>query len=536
MTEQEQAGLDRLLEADGPIDDPSIADITRVMKEGRGIRLTVDLAPAVFMKTFDAAGEVLWEPGPDTVEMCTEESDIELTLNGEPVRLVGPLRIKTTCPATLWPSDDGLVLHARRADGKPGIFVAAKFNDQGASTHELHQAIRGRNARLGLTQLAGIEPDKLAVPIKAPDFMVHTDQGTDALMTALADGKEGRYWHTDEQAGTHRHRRPNSPFEVVMALTEAERQAGIGPILLEDMTRAMTTDGALAMLYVCRLLVPPSPLPPNAYHGGWIDLDDVAARVWPVRPRSRKERLERRKEIYSYVRWLERASCTGHRSGTYKDRDGNEIPTTIDSPIWRIMGTERPTDPCLWPELEVPLRVELVCTREWASLLTDPKTAQYLPFAERLGAIPADKPSGAWARSIGLALGNLWRREPRKALDGTLNPTRKELLERYPPKTGPRDVLGNHPVRVVQYWYQALRMLCDEGLLERAGEVLRSEKGFRPPERQGWADSWLDERVELKPGPDMAKVLADLASARPPDRPRELRGTQAKRPRRKPAE
>ena len=45
-----------------------------------------------------------------------------------------------------------------------------------------------------------------------------------------------------------------------------------------------------------------------------------------------------------------------------------------------------------------------------------PDTAQFLPLGEVLGAIPGGKPAGAWARVIGLALSNFWRRQPRETI------------------------------------------------------------------------------------------------------------------------
>jgi hypothetical protein len=227
----------------------------------------------------------------------------------------------------------------------------------------------------------------------------------------------------------------------------------------------------------------------------------------------------------------ERAQVIGARRGRYKDKhSGKEIDTVIRQAPWRIHSTESPDQPSLFPSDDVPVRVEIVMSREWTELLTSPQFAQYLPLGESLGAIPGNKPSGAWARVIGLALANFWRRNPRAAFDGSIRPTRRELLDRFPPKTGTVEsvLYGPHPWRAVEYWYGALKILVRSGFVAGGGEAAytAAEKRKTMP-RQEWQEDWLEENIELYPGEDMAHSLNVRALHAPEKAPPRTRKTKA---------
>jgi hypothetical protein len=183
--------------------------------------------------------------------------------------------------------------------------------------------------------------------------------------------------------------------------------------------------------------------------------------------------------------------------------------------------------PSLLPAYEVPLRVELMITREWVRLLTHSGLAQYLPLGELLGAIPGDQASGAWARCIGLALVNLWRRQPKAIMAGTLRPTRHELLDHYLPKTAlPEEILSStNPFRARKYWSQALGILCENGFLAPEGEVITAREAAKrgSVSRQGWKRDWLQEEVYLRPGPKMLLHVQTTEKALGHIKPRDLR-------------
>lgn len=373
--------------------------------------------------------------------------------------------------------------------------------------------------------------------VKAEDYLVQTSQEVDALMHAACDGRTGTLWANDEQALTRSHAVPGAPHHVKLALSEGERDRGVPLQVLEDLTFAQDPDFNFALLYVSRVLAPPSPLPPNAAAVNWIDLDDVMTKIG-LDPRSTKDRIAMRSRVWRYLLFGARASIIGQRKGNYVDkRTGKRIETIIDEPAWLVMSQEKPVQPQLFPDIgEAPLRVQLVASQAWTRLTTLPETAQYLPMGELLGAIPGNKPSGAWARVLGLSLSSFWRRQPRAALEGMIKPTRRELLERYTPRTAPpAEVLnsrtsGKNPTRAIEYWQGALQILVECGFLEPEGEAKLSFKEMRDAlPRQEWQKEWWNGTVDLRPGPQMREAVQACADALPVVKPRELGVPKKKR-------
>ncbi len=365
-------------------------------------------------------------------------------------------------------------------------------------------------------------------PLAGLDFFVATNPEMDALERAAADGKHGLNYADLEQELARVHQTQGATHRVALTLTEAERAMGVDPKMLEKLTTAQDADAALVFLYISHLLAPPAPLPPRAYAGGWVDFDDVIAKIgWD--PRSTAERREMHGRIYEFIIFGERAKVIGTRKGNYIDKSsGQKIPTTIEAAIWRIIKVERPAksekpgEAALVPlsgRKEAPVKIEMVMSREWAQLLSHPQTAQYLPLGELLGSIPGNKPSGAWARVIGLALVSFWRRQPRAALDGSIAPTRRELLERYPPKTGTvAEVLTPpNPQYGINYWCAALQILVESEFLAVEGEPQISPTQMRADlPRRNWSELWLNATVDLKPGAAFGQTIAQRVAALPP--------------------
>lgn len=373
---------------------------------------------------------------------------------------------------------------------------------------------------------------KVEKALSAPDFFILTSPEMDALERAAADGRQGRHYANLEQETARVHQIQGASHYVRLDLTHEEKLAGLKHDSLETLSGAQDADATLAFLYISRLLAPPSPLPANLFSGGWVDFDDVIAKIgWA--PESTAERRAMHARLMKFILFGERAQVIGSRRGIYTDKHtGTEIRTTIRSPIWRIAKIEEPEQGSLYPELEVPVRVQLVVMEEWSQLLTQPQTAQYLPMGELLGSIPGNKPSGAWARVIGLALASFWRRLPRETIDGSVKPTRRELLERYPPKTGSvLDVLsGDNPQYAIKYWCVALQLLVGCGFLDNQGDAIIDAKTMRANlPRKGWTLQWLDSPVDLRPGPVMQDAMKNRVAAKPIAAPRK-RGRPRKNP------
>ncbi len=371
--------------------------------------------------------------------------------------------------------------------------------------------------------------DKLQ-PRESSDYFINTAPEMDALERAAADGKHGRHYSTSEQADARFHAIPGASHSVVLELTSAESVAGLTTETLEQLTREQDADAALAFLYIARLLAPPLPHSAPELGRGTVDFDDVLSKIgWD--PRSTAERREMHRRIYQFILFGERAQVIGERRGKYKDKHtGEVINTVIRSSPWRIHETETPEQKSLFAAHEVPVRVELVMSFEWTKLLSSPQTAQYLPLGEKLGAISGNKPSGAWARVIGLALASFWRRLPRESSDGSILPTRRELIERYPPKTGSiEDLLASkNPGFALNYWHSALQILADTGFLERTGEVLLTPENARAKmPRKDWAGDWINGCADLRPGPALRATMEGRTKALPPEevKPRRRRST-----------
>lgn len=390
----------------------------------------------------------------------------------------------------------------------------------------LRVAIQERNTRLGLKPPERAQ--QAALIDKRDNFVIQTSQEIDTFTRAACDGKRGAHYLSNVQARVITYERKELSHRVQLALTSDEIDAGLNLTHLEKLVRAQDSDAALAHLYIMSVLAPPPSLPPRAFAGGWIDFDDVIEKIgWY--PQTTKDRRAMHARIWEFLRYGERAHIIGKRSGVYKDKTtGAEISTEIHGAAWRVMKTEQPAQASLYPALDVPVRAQIVMSQELTTLITAPQTAQYLPMGEVLGAIPGGKPAGAWARVIGLALGNFWRRNPR---DGTIRPTRRELLDRYAAKVAPYEevLAGNNPQRVIGYWCAALGILADSGFIAREGEVKRTAAQIRAAlPRQGWADVWLDEAVSITPAGTMKSAIEARAAALPDHRPRDLRKPKRK--------
>lgn len=351
---------------------------------------------------------------------------------------------------------------------------------------------------------------------KSESYSILTNQEMEALNRAAADGKHGRHFHNNEYPMVRVHQAPGQPHRVELLALAGEQ----GAEALEKLTAEQDADSALAMLYIVQQLAPPGAKIAGQAQG-WVDFDDVIAKIgWT--PRNSAHRIELQRRILSVLQFGARALVIGTRGGGYTDKHTKKVrETRIESALWAIVSVERPKQGALFDE--VPVRAEVAISSAWKELLVSPQMAQFFPFGEVLGAIPGAKPSGAWARVIGLSLASFWRRLPRAALDGSIKPTRRELLERYPPKTGTVfEVLETeHPLRAIEYWCAALKILAESGIVELSGEAtISSEEARQNLPRQDWAESWLDGQIEIRPGELMKSAVAERVAALPVPKPK----------------
>lgn len=389
----------------------------------------------------------------------------------------------------------------------------------------------------GTVEARGDSDEMQPLVSEAVHYYLHTGQEIDILERSAADGKRGENWKNEEIVGKMIYQANGASHRVELRQNdENETQQGhedLNLATLEQLTLSQDTDFAFAMLYVVAALAPPAPLAANQFTGGWIDLDDVMEKIgWYPGELNIADRVAKRARIWDYLCYGNRAVVVGQRSGFYRDSaTGEQISTRIESPIWRIMSTERPVQD--GAEGRVPRRVQLVISKEWEPMLVSAKLAQYLPMAEVIGQIPPHKVAGDWARSIALVLARLWRMKPQQFLAGQLRPTRRELLTHYNPKTKTVGELlsSSNPKRAVKYWHDALSILRESGFLAPRGEVNRTIAQMlegHPTYR--WQESWLDETIELHPAQTLLLSLQERAAALPAPPPT---GKKRGRPRKK---
>ena len=245
------------------------------------------------------------------------------------------------------------------------------------SLQEFQAAVEKRNAALGLNDQA--LPTLLPrLQRRQNNFPVHTGEEWTAFIQSAADGKRLSHFSGNEQNGILRHQRPNTAFYTETTLLDEERQAGHGIELLQNAAAQLDIDDGLAWLYISHLLAPPSPLAANSYAGGWIDLDDVARKTMGGYARNPEEARARRHKVWRAVCYGARAHIGGHRSVPYFDKSsGKVIDTAIYTAPWQIVARQKAGQLPLFAtdEENVPVRVELVASREWTTLTTEALTA-----------------------------------------------------------------------------------------------------------------------------------------------------------------
>ena len=370
--------------------------------------------------------------------------------------------------------------------------------------------------------------------LQVSEYPSHTAEEWTACMNLIDDGSRRLHITVDTQRGSIRHHRPKARFSTELLLLDDEREAGHGIELLQGALDKLDADDKLIWLYVSQLLAPVEPLLQNTFAGGWVDLDSVARKTLGGYARNPQEKEERRAKVYHAIRMGARTEIIGSRSVPYVDKQtGQVIDTRLHTSPWKIMGREMPEQPTLFAVDTIPLRVELVASREWSALTTHRDTAQYLPFGEVIGAIPGSKAGGAWARALGLAFFDWCRMNPAGALAETPALfSRQWFLERHRAKIAPYDevLAGEHPADVWKHWHAA------EGLLRETGLIEAPPSLTKPPQRQGWATEWKREPPLWKPGPILRPVLESLAQNKFVEKPRQLNPAKRKlgRPRKKP--
>lgn len=250
-----------------------------------------------------------------------------------------------------------------------------------------------------------------------------------------------------------------------------------------------------------------------------LTLDDMMTAIgW--KPRSTAERAEKRRQLWRWLLLFDSMLVIGRRPGTYRDPLTKQ---TLDlqsyDPLIRIVGRRNPLQAGLFDDSQPPIEVSIVAG-QWVDKFRDnPHVLTYFGDVRRIGEIPAGKPSGAWAQAVGLALHQRWREGSSRASVSTVGEdnhltiknarpfTRRDLLGLFPPQPTVDEILeSDHPSRAREYWRDAIKMLQGQGVVGHYAEVQPL-----PTKRQNWQAAWLDQPLDIRPSPEGATPLADMA-------------------------
>lgn len=350
-----------------------------------------------------------------------------------------------------------------------------------------------------------------------------------ALAIGMADGPQLRRWRPVEGEVALRHKVDGAALETkltggplldwlgmpntVDSLREELRQAGLPSVLLLHTVLGASLERAEKnRLYVT------------------VAVDDLITAIgW--KPRSALERDRRRRQVWRWLAILDSCQVVGRRPGKYRDPDTRqEIDLTSLDALIRITGQRKPAQ--LAFDASVPPLEVTYAAGPWIEQWRGKRhILTYFGNVRKLAAIPAGKPSGAWAQAVGLALFQRWRERSAYAQVAHVGDdkhltvrmgtfTRRELLDTFPPQPTADEVLrGDHPQRAREYWRDAITLLKQQQVIGFYKEIGRFED-----KRKGWQGAWLDQELDVRPTEEGQTAAAEIAQrAQPLRRARTVR-------------
>lgn len=308
------------------------------------------------------------------------------------------------------------------------------------------------------------------------------------ITAALADGPTGRGWSELPGALGLVHELSRSRFrtELVAAAMAAWFGAPSTPAALrEELAQAGLPAALLLHVAVAMILEQPGIVT--------VSLDDMVTAIgWA--PRSTAEREELRERVWRWLNIFTTMRVIGERGATYQDAmTGRSQRLVSEDSLIAIVGIDRASELAR----RTPLQVSLTAGRFPDRYRGNHRVLTYFGNVRELAVIPAGKPSGAWAQAIGLALGQHWRDHAANSGSDGAAPaiSRRALLDTIRAQPSVQEVLtGQHPKRAVTYYNQAIELLKQRGVI---GDYVEPPS---PRGRQGWAEAWLDQLVEVRPG------------------------------------
>jgi hypothetical protein len=322
---------------------------------------------------------------------------------------------------------------------------------------------------------------------------------------AAADARTGQHWIEAPGGGALVHLRKKAGMQVrFVPSMGGDRWADRAPSMAsDDLFAILAANGGLDTVFLAQVGADFA----IEHEHEEVSLDDLG-RLIGRNPRTKKEREAMRRDIWERLKFLDGITVWGVRKGTYRDPStGQKVPIESRDALFLISGA-------MWPEqgtldgTDVPLKVKFGAGPLLATYRGHPEVLTSLGDYQRLAAIPGEKPSGAWARSMGLALTQRWRE--RASYGGVRKFTRRYLLTQFPPAPSVDEILQtDKPYRARRYFTQALAILKARGVI-----ASYSEPDPAPLPRTGWADVWLQQTVEVTPPPALLEASAGMSSTR----------------------
>jgi len=309
-----------------------------------------------------------------------------------------------------------------------------------------------------------------------------------ALGAAAADARTGAYWIEEPGGGALVHIRKKAGLQIrFMPSVGGDRWADPAPgTLSADLFATLAANGGLDTVFLAHVGADFA-----VYHEHEdVTLDDLG-RLIGRDPRTTRDREAMRRDLWERLKFLDGLTVWGMRKGTYRDPVTHEkVPIESRDELFRIGGT-------MWPEQstldgsDVPLVVSFAAGPLLAKFRGEPAILTTYGEFRRLAEIPGEKPSGAWARSIGLALTQRWRELASYGRAQKL--TRRYLLTQFRPAPTVDEVLaGRNPQRARTYFTQALALLKTAGVI-----AAYTEPDPKMLPRTGWAKVWLGQTVDV---------------------------------------
>lgn len=250
--------------------------------------------------------------------------------------------------------------------------------------------------------------------------------------------------------------------------------------------------------------------------------------------RSKAKREEWRQRVWEWLLLFEGLKVIGTRKGKYTDSKGKPIILTTRDAMIRITGKSYKGQQVKLDGSTPPYEVTWVPGPWFKDILALPKEKrsqiiQNIGNVYKIGEIPAGRPSGDWAQSIGLALNQYWREwasrtnvvQTGETEDGLKRQTvhlpnsltRYQLLSRFRCDPWVEDILStDKPYRAQEYWKEAIQILVGQDVISYYAESdfktgkMSSRLKFERVEptsglpRKGWAEFWLyHQKLDIRP-------------------------------------